>query len=238
MTFNRYGQIRSYICIQWCILKRDFSFNLFIFLQVTHWRNGSFPHNFVDYILSGKNTSQVVLCSSVDSLRRHLTSSHFSLGDIHSKVSSQLSIGFWIHWWSLSRYIISLKVKVLVTRCPTLCDAMDRSPRGSSAHAIFHKNTGMGCHSHIQRIFLIQGLNPGLLHCRQILYHLSYQRSVSKIIIVFFSACVTWKSIKKNFLMSTIWDSVCNRKGRMFDFFISFQNVMIYWHPPKVTNTI
>ena len=23
-------------------------------------------------------------------------------------------------------------------------------------------------------IFLTQGLNPGLLHCRQILYHLSY----------------------------------------------------------------
>ena len=27
------------------------------------------------------------------------------------------------------------------------------------------------------RIFLIHGLNPGLLHCRQILYHLSYQGS-------------------------------------------------------------
>ena len=141
MTFNRYGHIRSYICIQWCILKRDFSFNLFIFLQFTHWRNGSFPHNFLDYIPSGKNTSQVVLCLSVDSLRRHLISSHFSLGDIHSKVSSQLSIGFWIHWWSLSRYIISLKVKVLVTRCPTLCDPMDRSPQGSSAHAIFQART-------------------------------------------------------------------------------------------------
>ena len=24
----------------------------------------------------------------------------------------------------------------------------------------------------------------------------------------------------------------------MFDSFISFQNVKIYWHPPKVTNTI
>ena len=32
-------------------------------------------------------------------------------------------------------------------------------------------NTGLGCHS------LLQGLNPSLLHCRQILYSLSYQGS-------------------------------------------------------------
>ena len=33
------------------------------------------------------------------------------------------------------------------------------------------KNPGVGCHRLLQGIFLIQGLNPGLLHCRQILYH-------------------------------------------------------------------
>ena len=37
------------------------------------------------------------------------------------------------------------------------------------------KNTVMGCHFLLQGIFLTQGLNPGLLHCRQILYHLSQQ---------------------------------------------------------------
>ena len=35
--------------------------------------------------------------------------------------------------------------------------------------------TGVGCHSLLQRIFLTQGMNPGLLHCRQILYHPSHQ---------------------------------------------------------------
>ena len=35
------------------------------------------------------------------------------------------------------------------------------------------KNTGVGCHSLLQVIFPIQGLNPDLLHCRQILYCLS-----------------------------------------------------------------
>ena len=33
------------------------------------------------------------------------------------------------------------------------------------------KNTGVGCHFLLQGIFLTQGSNPGLLHCRQVLYH-------------------------------------------------------------------
>ena len=39
------------------------------------------------------------------------------------------------------------------------------------------KNTGVGCHALLQGIFPIQGSNPGFLHCRQILYHLSHQGS-------------------------------------------------------------
>ena len=41
------------------------------------------------------------------------------------------------------------------------------------------KNTAVGCHFLLQGIFLTQGSNPGLLHCRQILYHLSNQGSPS-----------------------------------------------------------
>ena len=37
------------------------------------------------------------------------------------------------------------------------------------------KNTGVDCHSLLQRIFQTQGLNCGLLHHRQILYHLNYR---------------------------------------------------------------
>ena len=39
------------------------------------------------------------------------------------------------------------------------------------------KNTGVGCLSLLQGIFPTQGSNPGLLHCRQILYRLSHQGS-------------------------------------------------------------
>ena len=41
------------------------------------------------------------------------------------------------------------------------------------------KNTGVDCHFLLQRIFLTQGLNQGLLNCRQILYYLSYIQSTS-----------------------------------------------------------
>ena len=36
---------------------------------------------------------------------------------------------------------------------------------------------GVGCHSLFQGLFLTQGSNPSLLHCRQILYSLSHQGS-------------------------------------------------------------
>ena len=41
------------------------------------------------------------------------------------------------------------------------------------------KSTGVGCHCLLQRIFLTQGSNPGLPHCRQTLYHLSHQGNPS-----------------------------------------------------------
>ena len=76
--------------------------------------------------------------------------------------------------------------------CLTLCDPMNLSTPGLPVHhQLKHqsyptlcdphrlwllcpwdspgKDTGVGCHSPLQR-FPIQGLNSGLLHCRQILY--------------------------------------------------------------------
>ena len=57
-------------------------------------------------------------------------------------------------------------------RSPTLqADSLPAEPQGKP------KNTGVGSLSLLQEIFPTQGLNPGLLHCRQILYQLSYQGS-------------------------------------------------------------
>ena len=57
--------------------------------------------------------------------------------------------------------------------CPTLWNR-PKSPTGSHPWNYPGKNTGVGCHFLFQGIFLTQGSNPGLLHCRQILYHLSH----------------------------------------------------------------
>ena len=50
------------------------------------------------------------------------------------------------------------------------------------------QNTGVDNLSLFQGIFLIQGLNRGLLHCRQILYHLSHQRN-SKVAQSYLTLC-------------------------------------------------
>ena len=60
----------------------------------------------------------------------------------------------------------------------TLCNRIDCSPPCSSVHWDSPgKNPGVGCHALLQGIFPAQGSNPGLLHCKWILYHLRNQRS-------------------------------------------------------------
>ena len=73
---------------------------------------------------------------------------------------------------------VHICVCLVAQSCPTLCDPMDCSPPGSSVHGDSPgKNTGEGCHVLLQGIFPTQGSNPGLPHCRQILYCLSHQES-------------------------------------------------------------
>ena len=62
--------------------------------------------------------------------------------------------------------------------CLTLCNLMDCSLPDFSVHGDFPgKNTGVCGHALPQGIFPTQGLNPGLPHCKKILYHLSHQES-------------------------------------------------------------
>ena len=72
-----------------------------------------------------------------------------------------------------------MKVKVLVAQsCPTLWDPMDYSPPGSSVRGILQARILEWVAIPFSRgVFLTQGLNPGLLHSRRILYHLSHQGS-------------------------------------------------------------
>ena len=75
-----------------------------------------------------------------------------------------------------------IRVLCLVTQpCLTLCDPMDCSlpdPLSSSLQGDSPgKNTGVSCHALLQEIFPTQWSNPGLPHCRQILYQLSHKGS-------------------------------------------------------------
>ena len=66
---------------------------------------------------------------------------------------------------------------------------------GSSVHEDSpDRNTRVGCHALLQGISATQGLNPGLPHCRWILYQLSYQGN-SKSQIVLYSP---WNSPGQN----------------------------------------
>ena len=86
---------------------------------------------------------------------------------------------FWLtlrpHCWETSQSTPSQEseVKVKVAQlCLTLCNPMDYT-----GHEILQARiTGVGSLSLLQGIFPTQGLNPGLPHCRQILYQLSHKK--------------------------------------------------------------
>ena len=70
------------------------------------------------------------------------------------------------------------KYIVLVAQsCPTLCDPTDIAHQAPLSMGISSKKTGVDRHSHLQGLFLTQGSNSCLRHCRQILYHLKHQGS-------------------------------------------------------------
>ena len=79
-------------------------------------------------------------------------------------------------WTTMSLSSPKVKVKVLVPQlCPTLLDLMHCSPPGSSVHGILQSRIlEWVAISFFRGIFPTQESNLGLLHCRQIPYHLSH----------------------------------------------------------------
>ena len=76
--------------------------------------------------------------------------------------------------------------------CLTRCDPLDRSPPGSSVPEDSPgKNTGVGCHSLLQGIFLTQGLNLSLL------YHLYWQ-------VGFLTTSPTWEAQEEGIMKNNV----------------------------------
>ena len=99
--------------------------------------------------------------------------------------------GMWQDW-NFNNWDPNLCVCVCLYVCvldaelwPTLCKPMDCGPPGSSVHGILQERIlewGAICFS--RGSSLTQGSNPGLLHCRQIIYHLSYQGTKSVFLVI------------------------------------------------------
>ena len=78
------------------------------------------------------------------------------------------------------------KVKVKVSQsCPTLCDPMDYSVQGILQARILE----WVALSLLQGIFPTQRSNPGLPHCRQILYQLSHKTFLKVLLWVWAAFC-------------------------------------------------
>ena len=100
--------------------------------------------------------------------------------DHHCLKSSQYRKPHWtfVEWRGLvmssTLYDSTINGCLVAQSCLTLCDPINHSTPGSSVHGDSPgKNMGVGCHALLQGIFLTQGSNSGLPHCRRILYCLS-----------------------------------------------------------------
>ena len=98
----------------------------------------------------------------------------------------------------------SRKVKVFVAQsCPTLCYSTDCVPPGSSAHRILQARILEW--EILQGIFLTQGLNLGLPHRRQILYHLRMESQVCEINAWAWPICASLPMILSTFSRRFFW---------------------------------
>ena len=98
------------------------------------------------------------------------------LGKIYSILLIIEEVGITFSFFRAIGQCVQVKVTQL---CPTVFDAVDCSLQGFflCPWNSLGKNIEVGSVSLLQGIFPTQGLNPGLLLCRQILYHLSHQGS-------------------------------------------------------------
>ena len=83
---------------------------------------------------------------------------------------------------ALSSFFLYSKLSKLyyIVKVMSSCSVMSNSLRPHGLYSPWNspgQNTGAGSLSLLQVIFLTQGSNPGLLHCRRILYQLSHKGS-------------------------------------------------------------
>ena len=127
-------------------------------------------------------------------------------------------IKFWIQLQG-NKHIDDTKNRSSCNKCLNLC-----TPWNSPG-----QNIVMGSLSFLQGIFLTQGLNPGLPHCRQILYQLSHQGIPIGVHINLFHIkyfhqgrlCGWIRTWRNGRWENKNWDSFCNFGEILEEFYIS-----------------
>jgi len=122
------------------------------------------------------------------------------------------------------------KVKATQT-CPTLCEpwivwpARFLCPRNSPG-----KNTGVGSHSLQQGIFLTQGSNLSLLHCRQILYYLNHQGDRKIVVITIYLGVGHWVDAIRWWLLSLFIESYSHFRHKKYKLWNKSDKFVSWYH--------
>ena len=75
-------------------------------------------------------------------------------------------------------FVASFSQTLVTQSCPTLCDSMDYSPQVPLSMEFSRQEFWSGLPFPSPGHLLSPGIEPGLLHCRQILYCLSHKGSL------------------------------------------------------------
>ena len=124
-------------------------------------------HKLQNNISTNRNTKKIMIFNWAGVQRAHTGRSHnrtFMRSEIFMlwRTGNEAGDTSVVKKWKWSRSVLS--------------DSLQ--PHGLEPTRLLHpwdfpgKNTGVSCHFLLQEIFPTQGLNPGLLHYRQMLYHL------------------------------------------------------------------
>ena len=118
-----------------------------------------------------------------------------------------------------------MKVKVLVTQlCLTLCNPSDCSPPGSSVHGILRARI-------LEWLpLLTQGLsNPGLLHCKQILYHLCHQGCAT----MTWETAILYEQVNSSVITELVAHGLHRRYIGCFIWVFHLTFIMAWWTDPS-----
>ena len=100
--------------------------------------------------------------------------------------------------WMKTRFCCGWSEVLVGQSCLTLCHSMDCSlPRAPLSWTFQSKNSGVGSHSLLQRIFT----TLGFLNCRQILYHLSH----AWLVVVYFTSLLPTISSITHYCVISTW---------------------------------